>query len=477
MLSILRARFLLCSLLYHFSSLSFEKYGMIPKISHSGKTHFFLNPKSKILNRLSSMVKLEFSKDFLWGAATSSHQVEGNNHNDWTKWEKENAERLAKESKQSFLWNPHWKKFKKEATNPENYISGIACDHYHRFNEDFDLAQSLSHNAHRFSIEWSRIEPSEGDFDEKEIEHYRQIIGALQKRGIEPFVTLWHWTLPLWLAEKGGMISSEFPKYFDRYTEKIVEALGNGIQFWITLNEPDVVSSHAYLKGAWPPQKKNPFLYLRAICHLISAHRRAYTTIKKLSPTAQIGIAKHQVAFEMARPTFINHILKAIADWSWNAFLLNRIRNHQDFIGLNHYNRNIIDNGFGRNPNATQTDLGWEYHPDSIYQALVELKSYKKPIYITENGIADSSDELRQKFIPTALSAVHRAIRNGIDVRGYFYWSLLDNLEWDKGYWPRFGLIAVDFETEVRTPRPSALLYANICRNNALSAEDRVTEK
>lgn len=417
------------------------------------------------------MPKLAFPEGFLWGAATASHQVEGNNRNDWSEWEKQNAERLAKESEANFRWNPHWKKFEQEAADPKNYLSGAACEHYTRYEEDFDIMRSLHLGAYRFSIEWSRIEPAEGQWNEEALEHYRAVIAALRARNIEPFVTLWHWTLPLWLAEKGGTASADFPRYFERYAAKISEKLGSEITFWITLNEPDVISAHAYLKGAWPPQKKNPFLYFRTIHHLIRAHKLAYKAIKQRFPEARVGIAKHQIAFAMARPTFINHFLKALADWGWNAFFLNRIRRHQDFIGLNHYNRNVIDNGFGKNPNTVQTDFGWEYSPNSIYQALIELKPYGLPIYITESGIADAADELRQKFIPAALVAVHRALRDGADVRGYLYWSLLDNFEWDKGYWLRFGLVHIDYATQKRTIRPSALAYAKVCEENGLTVE------
>lgn len=417
------------------------------------------------------MSQLKFPDGFLWGAAAASHQVEGNTHNDWSEWEKQNAKRLAQESEASFRWNPHWKKFSSEATNPENYISGTACDHYTRFREDFDLTKELHHNTHRFSIEWSRIEPEEGKFDEKEIGHYREVIRALRERGMEPFVTLWHWTLPLWLRDQGGILAPRFPEYFKRYTKKIVEALGEQVQFWITLNEPEVVSSHAYFKGAWPPQKKNLFLTLRAWHALKRAHQKAYHIIKQHFPEAQVGIAKHQVSFELAKDTLVNRFLKSLADWLWNCHFLNLIADTQDFIGLNHYNRNVIDNGFNKNPNVKQTDFGWEYSPESLYHALVELIPFNKPIYITENGLADASDELRQKFIPTALVAMHRAIEAGVPVRGYFYWSLLDNFEWDKGYWPRFGLIAVDRTTQTRTIRPSARAYAQICKDNALETE------
>ncbi|MBP7060918.1 MAG: family 1 glycosylhydrolase [Candidatus Moranbacteria bacterium] len=417
------------------------------------------------------MSTLKFPDGFLWGAATASHQVEGNTHNDWSEWEHANAERLARESEKTFAWNPHWGKFRAEATNPQNYISGTACDHYTRFREDFDLAQSLHHNTHRLSIEWSRIEPEEGTFDDAAIDHYRQVILALRERGLEPFVTLWHWTFPLWLSQKGGIVAKDFPKYFERYTAKLVEALGEQVQFWITLNEPDVVSSHAYLKGTWPPQKKNPFLLLRSWYVLKRAHQKAYRVIKQHAPQAQVGIAKHQVYFELAEDTFVNRLLKSVADWLWNRYFLNLISDTQDFIGLNHYNRNMISNGFNKNPNLIQTDFGWDYTPDSLYNALIELKPYNKPIYITENGLADAADTLRQQFIPEALTAMHRALTAGIDVRGYFYWSLLDNFEWDKGFWPRFGLIAVDRATQARTVRPSAHAYAQVCQTNTLEIE------
>lgn len=412
--------------------------------------------------------ELSFPQGFLFGAGTSSHQVEGNTNNDWTQWEKQTARKRAQESIARFSHVPHWTDLQKEAANPHNYISGIACDHYRRFEEDFDIAQSLGHNAHRFSIEWSRIEPSEGVFDEAAIEHYRKVLRALKQRGMTPFVTLWHFMLPVWLAEKGGLESTDFPKYFKRYSEKIAQTLGEDIPFWITLNEPDVIASHAYLRGEWPPQKKSFVSFIRVVHHLISAHKQSYTVIKQFFPKAQMGIAKHQVAFEMAHDTHINRLLQKTAHYFWNQWFLNRIRHHQDFIGLNHYGRNVIDNGFGKNPNERVTDFGWEFYPESLYQALMELKPYDKPIYITENGLADASDILRQEFIPRALACVHKAIADGADVRGYLHWSLLDNSELARGFWLRFGLVEVNYATQKRTCRPSALAYAEICKRNAL---------
>ncbi|MEK9174099.1 MAG: family 1 glycosylhydrolase, partial [Patescibacteria group bacterium] len=191
----------------------------------------------------------QFPKNFYWGAATASHQIEGGQTNNWTRFEQANAERLARESETAFQHNPHWEKFRAEATDPKNYISGAACDHWNRYKEDFDILKSLGLNSYRFSLEWSRIEPSEGVFSEEALSHYEDMLLALHERGITPFVTLWHWTLPLWLADKGGITHKDFPFYFERYTQRVVNRLGKHIRFWITLNEPDVVASHSYLLG------------------------------------------------------------------------------------------------------------------------------------------------------------------------------------------------------------------------------------
>jgi beta-glucosidase len=216
------------------------------------------------------------------------------------------------------------------------------------------------------------------------------------------------------------------------------------------------------VKGTWPPQERGVFRYYRALRQLIRAHRLAYQAMKEILPDSMIGIAKHNVWFEAANDALWNRVLKYIADTLWNHWFLKQIADTQDFIGLNHYNHHRIDGWYGKNRNQVQTDFGWEYYPESLYHALVELKPYNKPIYVTENGIADALDELRQKFIPAALKAMERAITDGTDVRGYFYWSLLDNFEWDKGYWLRFGLVAVDRGTQVRTVRPSAQIYASL---------------
>ncbi len=407
---------------------------------------------------------MPFPKGFFWGAATASHQVEGNNHNDWTVWERQHAIQLAQASEKNFHWNPHWERFRIEATNPDNYISGAACDHWNRFAEDFDIVHHLGLNAYRFSIEWSRVEPEEGKFDEEALTHYREMIQALHARNIAPFVTLWHWTLPLWLAEEGGVGSPRFTQVFVRYAEKVIQSFGPDIRFWVTLNEPDIYTGQSYVRGIWPPQKKSWLSAFTVYRKLASTHRLTYHAIKKLSPSAQIGVAKHNIWFEAANGRWLNRLLKAFIDRLWNHWFLKMIQNEQDFIGLNHYNHHRIDGWYGKNENKLQTDFGWEYYPESLYHTLIELKQYEKPVYITENGIADASDELRQKFIPAALRAVEKAITEGVDARGYFYWSLLDNFEWDKGYWLRFGLIHVDRMTQKRTIRESAQIYSALIK-------------
>src|SRR3989344_2059972 len=407
---------------------------------------------------------MKFPENFLWGAGTSAYQVEGNGHNDWTEWEHATT-KLKIENSKLKVWPDYILNSYPSPLQEENYISGKACDHYNRFKEDFDIAKSLGHTCHRFSIDWARIEPEEGKFDDKELEHYRQVVLALRERGIEPFVTLWHWPVPLWLRDKSGIVAKNFPEYFARYTEKVVSILGDSVKLWITINEPLVIASHSYLRGNWPPQIKNPLKYLYAVENLIKAHKKSYAKIKSINQTSLVGIAKHQIYFEASKNHAINKIWKYFADWHWNFYFLNKIKHHQDFIGLNHYFHKTVG---GKNKNEKVSDMGWELYPEAIYQVLKDLKKYNKPIYITENGLADSQDKYREWFIKESLKNVHKAIEEGVDVRGYMHWSLLDNFEWAHGFWPRFGLVEIDYKTLERKIRPSAYKYTEIIRNNGI---------
>lgn len=410
--------------------------------------------------------KNKFPKDFLWGSATSAHQVEGGNKNNWSEWEKNNSNRLSREAKNKWqVWQQE--KFP-EMFKSKNYISGNACDHYNCYENDFDIAKDLGHNAHRFSIEWSRIEPEEGKFDEKEVEHYRKVLQALRERGIEPMVTLWHWTNPLWL--KDGGLNKKFPFYFERYAEYIVKQLGYLSNFWITLNEPTSVISSSYINGKWPPQKRNIFVAWRVYKNLVAAHNLTYQKIHQISPKAKVGFANIMINYEPAHQWCLSEklIVKIINYFSNKKFLKMTVNRH-DFLAMQYYFHNkIYFPGIVRNENKTISDLGWEIYPKGIYHILQSLKKYDLPIYITENGLADADDSQRERFIKEHLYWIHKAIKDGVDVRGYFYWSLLDNFEWDKGFWPRFGLVEVDFETQERKIRPSARKYAKICKNNEI---------
>ena len=402
--------------------------------------------------------QINFPKDFFWGAATASHQVEGNNHNDWSEWEKSERRIKFLQSKRLI-----------EKYGLENFISARAADHYNNFQEDFKIAKELGHNATRFSIEWSRIEPEEGHFNEREIEHYKKVIATLKELKIEPFVSIWHWPIPIWLRNKGGWQYKKISDYFARYAEKISTAFGKDVKFWITLNEPEIYASNSYFNGVWPPQKRNLIAYLNVLHNLIKSHRKAYEVIKKINPNAKIGIAKNNIYFEAYQNKIINRLLKKFIDWWWNFYFLNRIKNYQDFIGLNHYFHNRINYGFNKNENKKTSDMGWELYPEAIYYVLKDLKCYNKPIYITENGLADANDKKRGWFIFESLKNVSKAIDEGVDVRGYLHWSLMDNFEWDKGFWPRFGLLEIDYKSLERKIRPSAKFYRDICVANGIT--------
>jgi beta-glucosidase len=410
---------------------------------------------------------LKFPDGFLWGTATAAHQVEGNCNNSWTQWEKDNAGKLAKEAKNRWAaWQQ--KKFP-EMFQKENYISGAACDHYNLYEKDFDLAKELGNNAHRFSVEWSRIEPSEGNFDEKEIEHYRKVILALRERGMEPFVTLWHWTEPIWFNEKGGWNNKKSAEYFSRFAEKVVSEYKNIVKFWVVINEPNVAMGFGYFLGTQPPGKKGVIKFISGFFNLLRAFKQASLKVKEIDQKAEIGIANSIVHYDVKVSSILFFAAIPIIKFFSRYFLRKSIP-YCTFIGCNYYSRNMI---FKKRKNIERekiNDLGWEIYPEGIYKILKKLKEYNLPIYITENGLADADDTRRTEFIKNHLKFIHQAISEGTDVRGYFHWSLLDNFEFPelRGFWPRFGLVEIDYKTFERKPRKSFYEYAEICLNNRL---------
>ncbi len=405
--------------------------------------------------------RLQFPDGFYWGAATASYQVEGG------------------------IENTDWAEAARAGRVPP---CDRACDHYNRFEADFDIAQKLGHTAHRFSVEWARIEPEEGTFDEQEIEHYRSVLRALRTRNIRPFITLWHFTLPLWFSERGGFERDDAPDLFARYCAHVVAKLGDLCDDFSTMNEPNVFGSNGYLRGMWPPFKRfaavdlisitnsgksyepHPqkglrplWTYFRVMRNLARAHNAAYDAIKAVKPDATVSVVKHVIMFEGNRNP-LNKLQAWIANYHWTHKFMRRTYRKCDQIGLNYY----FYKKFGDTKEHRKTDMDWDMCPERVYEALHLLARYKKPLFVSEAGVADANDDIRAEYITEQVRGVHRALEDGIDVRGHMYWSLLDNYEWALGFGKRFGLVAVDYETLERTVRPSAYVYKEIIENNAV---------
>jgi len=400
---------------------------------------------------------LNFPKHFYWGTSTSAHQVEGNNiFNDWWQWE-------GKSKKHSH--------------------SGRAANQRDFYEKDFSLAKKMHQNAHRFSIEWSRIEPRQGSFDAHAVQYYKNLIRSLKRKKIQPFITLHHFTNPSWFSEKGGWANSRSRYYFARYVEFIVSELGREVDFWITINEPLVYATMSYLAGLWPPEKRSYWQMFLVYRNLILAHRRAYSVIhgiykKRLWGKPNVGIASNSVSlYSYKRHSFFNWVFCLVSDWIWNHSFFAFSKHFHDFIGVNYYfHYRIRDLHFktlrfyvdARQEHREMTSVGWEVYPQGMFDVLIDMNSYGLPIYVTENGIATTNESKRSRYLISYLKELYHAIQAGVDVRGYFYWSLIDNFEWEKGFEPRFGLIEVNYRTMKRKMRKAALLYAKICENNSI---------
>lgn len=410
-----------------------------------------------------------FPKHFFWGASVASHQVEGGTVNQWSEWELANAKILAQTAHQELSWLPQWERIKPMAEDPNNYVSGRGVEHYKRYPEDMDLAKDLHLNAFRFGIEWSRIEPEEGQWDDAAIEHYKQYILALRKRGIEPFLTIWHWTMPVWFHDKGGFKHHDNLKYFERYVAKVAAEFTDDITYVITLNEPNVYAVFSFGTGYWPPQEKNWLSFGRVYYNLMLAHRRAYKILKAHKPSLQVGIAAQLANIQAKRPhNIFDGLSTKWMRYFWNWWFLRRIRRHQDFVGFNYYFTDYYTGMLRReNPSVPKSNLGWYMEPEGLYPLLLRVWArFKVPIFVTENGLADASDGHRRWWIEETMVAMEKAISEGVDLRGYFHWSLLDNFEWAFGWWPKFGLVAVDRENGMkRTIRPSAKWFAAKIKN------------
>jgi len=389
---------------------------------------------------------LKFPKDFLWGVATSAYQVEGGcDNNDWYEWEK------------------------KEKTKD---MAGKACDNWNRYSEDHNLAEELGCNAFRLSLEWSKIEPEEGKFSEEAIEHYRKVLQDIKSKGMMRSVTLWHWTLPIWLSEKGGWHKKETIAYFVRYCEKVIKELGEEIDQLVVFNEPRLPLNRGYIVGDFPPGKHNPIAFFKARLNMVEAYKQCYILVKKIKKDLPVGITQFCNDFDFYNykiPSFITEKIESFYNW----YFFDELKNHYDFIGLNYYFaiQIMFKPPFHKMQTINEeiTDFKWGVFPEGLHEIVMNAwKRYKKPIYIFENGIANAKDDHRTAFIKNHLQKLHQAILEGADVRGYFHWSLVDNFEWLEAYNMKFGLVEVDFETLERKPRKSFYEYAKICKSNEL---------
>ncbi|MBI3182836.1 MAG: family 1 glycosylhydrolase [Myxococcales bacterium] len=427
---------------------------------------------------------------FLLGAATSSHQVEGNNSNDWTDWEETSFED----------GRPHIE---------DGSRSGLATDSYSRFEEDLQLLRRLGANAYRFSIEWSRLQPEENLWREEVANRYLQWAIELRQAGIEPMVTVHHFTLPKWVAARGGWESDGTLEHFERFASRLAGRLGSEVDLWCTVNEPNVQAVQGYLLGIWPPGKQSNRDTALVMARLIEAHARAAKAIRAADrqdadhdgKPAMVGLAHHARIFQPATGSALDASVAALTDDFFNETVVRAARTGRiqlsvpgqldldkevpgllgsfDYLGLNYYTRDHVradlsDPSFSHQyvpEGRPRNGLGWDIYPEGLYLLLRRFAREGLPIYVTENGIADNGGEQRPTYLAEHLFALERAASEGVDVRGYFHWSLLDNFEWAEGYEPRFGLFRVDFDgpERTRTETQAVDTFRQVARNLGLS--------
>jgi beta-glucosidase len=419
---------------------------------------------------------LRFGKDFLWGSSTSAYQVEGNcTNNNWYLFESETDEqgrpRIAGGQK-----------------------CGLAADHWNRYKEDIQLMKSLHLNAYRFSVEWSRIEPAEGVFADTALDHYERVVDELRANGIEPLITLHHFTNPIWFEKNGAFLQENSPELLTRYAEKVVKRLGPKVRFWSTINEPSVYALNGYFLTEFPPAVRDPAKASVVFRNLLRSHAHCYKRIKEIRADAEVGLLVNIYLFDppsswnlldvtLARylnkdfsTAILDFLNTGVFDFSLPGIASEHfdsgLRDTYDYVGLNYYTRfryrfdpiseqKLVE--VQHLPPSELTDRGWEIYPEGLYRALKMISSRtSKPIYITENGIADDRDSRRAGFIEDHLLITNRAIADGMNIKGYFYWSLLDNFELAKGFDVRFGLYAVNYATQERTLRSGSKKYSEI---------------
>lgn len=408
---------------------------------------------------------VRFPKRFLWGASTSAHQVEGNNHNQWTVWELEHAKTNAAAAQYHFHDLPVWEMIRHQALQPENYVSGQASDHYERYEADFDLLSQMNLNSYRFSIEWSRVEPEEGTWNSEAIAHYVEYVKALRARQIEPVVTLFHFTLPVWFSERGGFERRANVKYFVRFAEKILSELGGLVKYVITVNEPTIYATKSYYSQEWPPMVHSKIKTWQVLRNLALAHNRVFKLSRTLNRRYKVSVAHNTAYYYPGDNAWLSRVSAQWMQFFGDDYFLRKVTKQCDFLGVNFYFSNRVYGYRVHNPDERVSDLGWDLSPANLQYALERLyRKYNLPLIVTEAGLADADDAQRKWLIAEHIMAMQRAQDEGVDVRGYLHWSLLDNYEWGYGRWARFGLTAVDYDTQRRQLRPSAVWYGKVVK-------------
>ncbi len=387
---------------------------------------------------------IEFPDGFLWGVATAAHQIEGGN------------------------WNCDWWDFEHAPDTKVVEPSGDACDSFHRYPDDIRLVKELGLGAYRFSIEWARIEPEEGFFSRSALDHYRRMLACCHEHGVLPVVTFHHFTTPRWLAAQGGWENPAAADRFARFCERAVAQLGDLIGMGCTINEPNVVAAAGYLVGEFPPGRKDFEAWGRVSDVFLDAHPKAYQAIKAGPGEFPLGLT---IAMgDWWAPEGCEEKLASVRH-SYEGVFCEAARG-DDYVGVQAYSRTRLDErGLPTGPEegTPVLDMGYEYWPQSVEVAIrYAAELARVPIFVTESGIGTTDDEQRIRYLGEALQGVGRTLDDGIEVRGYFCWSLLDNFEWNHGYGPQFGIVQVDRETQARTRKPSADWFAGIARSNRL---------
>jgi beta-glucosidase len=406
-----------------------------------------------------------FPKGFLWGATTSAHQYEGGVHNQWTVWELENAKALASQSSYQYDDLAVWPHIKSAAKSPSNYISGRAVNGYELYQQDIALARMMHLNTLRISIEWSRIQPEEGSWDAEAINHYRQQFIAMKKSGIEPIVTLFHYTLPVWFAQKGGFEKRANVRYFVEYVQHLLQEIGGGMRYIVTLNEPQTYVDMSYVQGKWPPQVVSKRRAHSVLQNLIYTHRKVAEIIHAENRRFKVGIAKNYTHIYPGDDAWLSEQSAVVMRLKENSYLLRQVAKHSDFIGINYKGSQRVYGYRVHNPDTHMSDVDAQMDPDTLKYVLQEVHdSYHLPIIVTASGIADYKDEYRKWWLAQSVIALQAAVQNGVTVLGFVVYALTDQFEWDRGFWPRYGLAEVDYTTMKRIPRPSAVWYAKVVK-------------